>query len=124
MHVYGATSPNVPQGGTIALGTYTLTDYSVYDPTEEPVTSVAPGGETLVVNASTLDILRDKGGGNLVRLSGTWTTNGTTLTTRYTCKSPASNGSEAQSPYTATATTLTLFFVAPAFSVEVTYTKK
>lgn len=93
-----AGAPPAMTGGTLVDGTYFLSAMDQYNGENGSLIHQ----ETWIYAAGTLTVLSDEVGKPQIRASGTFTTNGTTVTATLTCGVQAT----LMNQYTATATTL------------------
>jgi hypothetical protein len=102
-------TPPAPAGGTIADGTYVLTEMDDYNSGDAFVG--APTAGILVVSGATLELARVGAKGDVSRYGATFTTSSTTIVETGTCglAAPVSEG------FTATPTSITFVDTAPTF---------
>jgi hypothetical protein len=99
--------PSIPNGGTIATGTYVLTSVSYYEPggSVPSGSTVGTGQSTVVVTGSSWQQVIVMDGGTPATSSGTFSTSGADLTLSESCP----DTTEEQWEYTASGSTLILY---------------
>ena len=102
-------------GGTIAAGTYFLTEFTLYDPAGT-ASSPEPSGmhATLMIAGNVMDSVMDLGDGVDRRFSETFTVNGTDVDRVLTCPKP---GPDLDAAYSVTGKNLVIYETDPSGNV-------
>jgi hypothetical protein len=101
-----ASAPPAPKGGTLTAGKYHLEKVTVYTGADGSSGPLPLGiKETIAIQGSTVEVIQETSG-KLLRVSETFTTNGTEVSLTPTCPTslPTKTGA-----YSTTASTLVLF---------------